>query len=112
MVKSLESICINNLSKQNLKRINELLPYTLHQKYIEYLQENNFNQWKNKISLVNLELNIKDMQVNQDMYFDELTYHIFIKKKYYEDDEFEEEEYILFHEYWENYDIYDKYMIS
>ena len=46
------------------------------------------------------------MQVQQDMYFDELTYHIFVKKKIDDSEDEDDEddldydnEYILYHEY-------------
>ena len=77
--------------------------------------EKGYYNWKDKINLVNSKINIEDIQVEQDMYFDELTYHIFVKKKIddSEDDEDEldyDSEYILYHEFRDDPIIYDKYL--
>ena len=40
-----------------------------------------FNDWKKKIYLLKVELNIKDMEVSYDMLFDEPCHFIFVKFK-------------------------------
>ena len=59
---------------------------------------------------IKIELNIKDIEVSYDMYLDEPTYFIFVKKKVYEeneyddDDEFDDDDYEEYELYRNEYD--------
>ena len=126
MVQTLLNLCMDNKALTRRKYLYEKLPRNLYINYVYYIACKNFDEWKKKITLVNIELNIKDMDIEQDMYFDELTYHIYVKKKnvifnnghelnfdHNDDDEeydFNEDEYVLYHEYHDNPDIYDAYL--
>ena len=80
---SLKQTCFNKIqtSTQNGAAAAEVLPSHLYNDYVAHLQSQSFPEWKEKIKVVNLELNIADIDVNQDMFLDELTHHIYIKKK-------------------------------
>ena len=66
---------------------------------------------------IKIELNIKDIEVSYDMYLDEPTYFIFVKKKVYEeneyddDDEFDDDDYEEYELYRNEYDspLYNLY---
>lgn len=116
MNSSLVEKCFEQISSQKSNNIFEKVSKHLYDQYVDYLTVGNFNQWKDKIKSVNLEINIEDIEVNYDMYFDEPTYHIFIKKKVENDyDDYEEEiddfekEFILFHEFQDETGLYDYY---
>ena len=104
---SLKKICFKNLEKTKEIELYNKLPKTVYYDFIKFLMNNNFNRWKQKISLVNLEVNIKEIEVDQDMFLDELTYNIFVKKKI--DYENYEDEFILYHEYFGNQREYNNY---
>lgn len=115
---SLQTLCFKNLEKTKCIELYKNLPKTVYNDFVKFLMNNNFSNWKQNISLVNLEVNIKEIEVDQDMYFDEFTYHIFVKKKinyedeedYEDEDENEnEDEFILFHEYLGDYKEYNNY---
>ena len=92
---SLKQTCFKQIqdSIQNSAAASEVLPSHLYDDYVQYLQLQSYPEWKQKIKVVNLELNIADMDVNQDMFLDELSHHIYIKKKIKDtEDESEEEE--------------------
>jgi hypothetical protein len=118
MTQLLSNLCMEKLALSNIIDLHEKIPDILYSKFIYYLMTKNFNNWKDKISLVNMEINIKDMKIEQDMYFDELTYHIYVKKKINDvdsddedEDEYEEDdEYTLYHEYRDDQTIYNKYL--
>ena len=78
---SLSQNCFQNLEQQNMRELSLQLPKHLYQDYVYYLQSKNFPEWKNKIRLANLEANLEDIEVEQDMYLGDLTYHIYVKKK-------------------------------
>ena len=78
---SLSQNCFQNLEQQNISGLAENLPPHLYEDYVNYLQYKSFPEWKNKIRLANLEANIEDIEVEQDMYMGDLTYHILVKKK-------------------------------
>lgn len=105
---SLQTICLGKINKLGIKNLNEILPGRLYRDYIVYLLENNFDEWKQKIKLVNREVNIKEIDVDVDMYFDEPVYNIYIKKKVYDEDE-EEGEFIQYHKYHDDTDEYEFY---
>ena len=114
IVKSLFTLCIENLASTHNKDLHKKIPIMVYYEYVKYLMEKGNYVWKSNINLVNLEINIEDMQVQQDMYFDELTYHIFVKKKIddSEDDEDDldyDNEYILYHEYRDDPILYNNY---
>ena len=72
---SLTLQCIKEIESSNIKNIYEVIPSDLYHTYVDYLCSQNFLKWKNKIKLVNLEVNLEDMEVEQDMYFDEPTFY-------------------------------------
>lgn len=116
MILSLREMCITTISKYNMKNIYNKLPSLIYIEYVNYLMDNNLNIWKEKMKLINLEVNIKDIEVELDMYFDQPTYHIFVKKKIsnYHEGEYdryygENGEYILYHEFSGDHILYDNY---
>tara|TARA_X000000950_G_C13689596_1_gene567449 strand:- start:57 stop:431 length:375 start_codon:yes stop_codon:yes gene_type:complete len=104
---SLTLQCIKQLESSNIKNIYEVIPSDLYHTYVDYLRSQNFTEWKNKMKLVNLEVNLEDMEVEQDMYFDEPTYHIFVKNKI-DDEDLMDTEFELVHEF-HNPEIYKLY---
>ena len=78
---SLQQTCFQNMEQQNMNGISQQIPPHLYEDYVNFLQTKNFPEWKNKIRLANLEANIEDIEVEQDMYMGDLTYHILVKKK-------------------------------
>lgn len=110
---SLTYECFKQIESSNIKNIYDVLPNDLYHTYVNHLCSQNFTEWKNKIKLVNLEVNLEDMEVEQDMYFDEPTYHIFVKNKIDEEsDEYEEDNmekaYKLVHEF-DDLELYNSY---
>ena len=81
MNSSLENLCLEKIQSLDYKNLDKILPPNLYDSYTNYLIRSNFNGWKNKMKIVNLEVNIEDMDVNYDMFLDTPTYHIFVKKK-------------------------------
>lgn len=65
--------------------------YTIN--FVYRLMNKNFNSWKENVNLVNLELNIDSIEVQQDMFLDDLTYHIYVKKIQDEDEKYYDGEY-------------------
>ena len=111
--KSLFTLCMEKLASTHNKDLHKKIPTMVYNQYIKYLMERGYYNWKGKINLVNMELNIENIEIEQDMYFDELTYHIFVKKRFRDnedDDEFDEDEYVLYHEYRDDPIIYDNYL--
>ena len=120
---SLKQTCFNKIqtSTQNGASAAEVLPSHLYNDYVAHLQLQSFPEWKEKIKVVNLELNIADIDVNQDMFLDELTHHIYIKKKIKDtEDESEgeedmmevdpqEEEFEVYHEFHDETGLYPAY---
>ena len=107
--------CLKQIETSNIKNIYEVIPSELYHTYVNYLCSQNFAEWKNKIKLVNLEVNIEDMEVEQDMYFDEPTYHIFVKNKIEKESKSDDEEdvdmekaYKLVHEF-DDVELYNSY---
>lgn len=78
---TLSQNCFQNLEQQNICDLSQQLPPHLYEDYVSYLQYKNFPEWQQKIRLANLEANLEDIEVEQDMYMGDLTYHIFVKKK-------------------------------
>lgn len=116
MNSSLENLCLEKIQSLDYKNLDKILPDNLYDSYIDYLIRSNINGWKNKMKIVNLEVNIEDMDVNYDMFLDTPTYHIFVKKKVedleYDDDGNDEEfekEFELFHEFQDETGLYDLY---
>ena len=129
MVLSLQEMCMTTISNANMININKILPSLIYIEYVNFLKKKNFNIWKGKMKIVNLEVNIKDIEVELNMYFDEPTYYIFVRNKisnYYEkymdndiiynDEEYESDdeygadgEYILYHEFSGDQTLYYKY---
>ena len=104
--------CMKQIDSLKCNNLHTILPLDLYHSYIKYLNENHFPEWINKIKLVNLEINIQDIEVTQDMYLDNPTYHIYIKKKIddkYEDEDEIESEFILFNEFEDESGLYDLY---
>ena len=104
MNSSLKYLCMKKIQSVYHTNLHNLLPYNLYISYVDNLIESNIDYWKNKMKMVNLEINIEDMDVNYDMYLDTPTYHIFVKKNQdleYDDvgNEKFEKEYELFHEF-------------
>ena len=93
-----------------LKNAKTILNEHLYNKFVYRLMDKNFNSWKENINLVNLEFNIDSIEAEQDMFLDDLTYHIYVKKKIQDEDEEDYDgEYCLYHEYHSNHDIYNNY---
>jgi hypothetical protein len=121
---SLKQTCFNQIQTQTGEKPVQVLPPHLYDEYVEYLRLQSYPEWKQKIQVVNLELNIADMDVNQDMFLDELTHHIYIKKKIKDDDVDseeedemmdvdmngeEDEEFELYHEFQDDTGLYPAY---
>lgn len=117
---SLQTNCFEQLENQTVKNASQILPSHLYEDYVEYLQGKNFDSWAKKMKVVNLELNIEEMDVNQDMFLDDLTHHIYIKKKIKEEDEEsdvvpmmvdgeEENEFEMYHEFQDETGNYPAY---
>ena len=117
MNSSLTLHCLQQIESLKIKNIYDVLPRDLYHTYVDYLCSKNFTVWKNKMKLVNLEAKLEDMEVERDMYFDEPTYHIFVKNKIDEDieeniqgqDIIMNKEFRLFHEFLDNPEIYECY---
>ena len=108
--------CLQKIESLKIKNIYDVLPRNLYYVYVDYLCSKNFTTWKNKMKMVNLEAKLEDIEVEPDMYFDEPTYHIFVKNKVDEEEDEEqssdvimEKEFKLFHEYQSDPEIYDCY---
>lgn len=118
MTKSLFTLCMEKLASTHNKNLNEKIPTMVYNDYVKYLMQKGYYNWKSKINLVNMELNIENIEVEQDMYFDELTYHIFVKKRFndneeddeFDQDEYDENEYVMYHEYRDDPITYDNYL--
>jgi hypothetical protein len=118
MEKSLFTLCMEKLASTHNKDLHKKIPTMVYYEYVKYLMEKGYYNWKNKINLVNMELNIENIEVEQDMYFDELTYHIFVKKRFndivdedeLDEDEYDENEYVMYHEFRDDPVIYDNYL--
>ena len=113
--KSLFTLCMEKLASTHNKDLHKKIPTIVYNDFVKYLMERGYYNWKSKINLVNLEINVEDIQVDQDMYFDEITYHIFVKKKIDDSEDHENEldydsEYILYHEYRDDPIIYNNYL--
>ena len=80
MNSSLKYLCMKKIQSVYHTNLHNLLPYNLYISYVDNLIESNIDYWKNKMKMVNLEINIEDMDVNYDMYLDTPTYYIFVKK--------------------------------
>jgi len=122
---SLKMNCFQQMKKQKTSHYREVLPAHLYEDYVAHLQIESFPVWTRKIKVVNLELNIQDMDVNQDMFLDELTHHIYIKKKIKDeedeendmmaeaqmevDGEEQDDEYELYHEFHDETGLYPAY---
>ena len=111
MVPSLYELCFKTMECSNAKCIYEKIPKHCYEEYVKYLMNKSFLEWKSKMKIVNLEINIEDITAEQDMYLDELTYHIYVKKKFMDDDEeVDEEEYVFYHEYYDCSITYNMYL--
>ena len=100
---SLEQLCIDHIANTNYTNLNESLNSVCYDKILEYQTNKGFEKWQEAMNSVKIELNIKNIEVNYDMYFDEPTYFIFVKKKVNdnEEDEADEDE-----EYEDEYEVY------
>ena len=102
MVLSLESSCIKTIANSEITNLNDKLNSICYEKIVEYQIDQEFKKWKLSMNSIKIELNIKDIEVSYDMYLDEPTYFIFVKKKVYEgetdddDEEYIDEEYELY----------------
>jgi hypothetical protein len=96
----------------NVKNLYDKIPKQCYEQYIQYIKIKYYSEWKSKMKLVNLEINIEDITAELDMYLDEPTYHIYVKKKYIDDDdeEVDEEEYVFYHEYYDCSITYNMYL--
>ena len=110
-MESLENLCFSKLETINFKNVKNSMNEHLYNKFVYRLIEKNFNSWKENVKLVNLEINIKEIEAEQDMFLDDLTYHIYVKKKVQDEDEedYDGEEYCLYHEFHSNNEIYSNY---
>ena len=117
---SLQQTCFQNMEQQNMNGISQQIPPHLYEDYVNFLQTKNFPEWKNKIRLANLEINLEDIEVEPDMYMGDLTYHILVKKKIkdpveddsdmeVDNDGNEDEEYELIHEFEDETGHYQDY---
>ena len=94
MVLSLESSCIKTIANSKFTNLNDKLNSICYDKIVEYQIRNGFKKWEVSMNFIKIELNIKDIEVSYDMYLDEPTYFIFVKKKDYEGETDDDEEYI------------------
>jgi len=95
----------------NVKNLYDKIPRNCYEQYVQYTKLKYYSEWKSKIQFVNLEINIEDITAEQDMYLDELTWHIYVKKKFIDDDEeVDEEEYVFYHEYYDCTITYNMYL--
>ena len=94
MVLSLESSCIKTIANSKFTNLNDKLNSICYDKIVEYQIGNGFKKWEVSMNFIKIELNIKDIEVSYDMYLDEPTYFIFVKKKVYEGETDDDEEYI------------------
>ena len=115
-METLNQLCFNTIQHNNTQQnIYDVLPEHLYNAYVNDLCEQNFQNWSDKIKLVNLELNIDDIDVEPDMFMGDLTHKIYVKKKNdnlsYEEDEMDgiEEDYQTFHEYQDDTGNYNNY---
>lgn len=113
---SLKINCFQQMKKQKTSHYRKALPYHIYEDYIEYLHQDSFPEWTHKIKVVNLELNIKDMDVNQDMFLGELTHLIYINKKIKDSEQLEvngeeeqDNEYEIYHEFHDETGLYPAY---
>ena len=117
---SLQQTCFQNMEQQNMNGISQQIPPHLYEDYVNFLQTKNFPEWKQKIRLANLEINLEDIEVEPDMYMGDLTYHILVKKKIkdpveddsdmeVDNDGNEDEEYELIHEFEDETGHYQDY---
>ena len=78
---SLERMCLKQISNSKVYNLEGKITTNCYEKIVEYQMKNGFNDWKKKIDLLKVELNIKDMEVSYDMHFDEPCHFIFVKFK-------------------------------
>ena len=114
-MQSLEQLCIQQIADSKFANLKNKLNLSCYDKFVNYQMAQGFTEWKRKAKLLEFEMNIEDMEVSYDMYFDEPCHFIFIKFKKGLDEEDEmdeeedyEEEYELFRNEWESplYNIY------
>jgi hypothetical protein len=90
-MESLFSLCVRYVSNSNISNLNKTINQICYDKFLDYKIEEGFDNWKDKMKLTKIELNIKEMDVSYDMHFDEPCHFIFIKyrnnpEELYQDD--------------------------
>ena len=93
---SLETLCVQHISSNNIKQLNKKLNHVCYDKNVDYQMVKGFDNWKQQMELTSIELNIKDMDVHYNMFFDEPCYFIYIKFRHseeYEDYDYDYEIY-------------------
>ena len=78
---SLERMCLKQISNSKVYNLEGKITTNCYEKFVEYQMKQGFNDWKKKIDLLKVELNIKDMEVSYEMHFDEPCHFIFVKFK-------------------------------
>jgi len=97
---SLETLCVQHISSNNIKQLNKKLNHVCYDKNVDYQMVKGFDNWKQQMELTSIELNIKDMDVHYNMFFDEPCYFIYIKFRHSE--EYEDYDYDYDYEIYRN----------
>jgi hypothetical protein len=110
MVLSLEKLCIKKISNTKITNLNDKLNSICYDKIVDYQIGHGLKKWKAFMLSIKIELNIKDIEASYDMFLDEPTYFIFVKKRMYDDDdEFDDDdEYEIYRNDYDTY-YYDIY---
>lgn len=103
MVSSLEQLCCQGIIKLNIKDLKKKVNYNCYNKVVDEQIKEAYEFWKQDINMVNLELEIEDIEVSTDMYFDDPIVSLSVKKKNSIEGEYE-----LYHPSYdpEEYEIY------
>ena len=86
-MKSLLNLCVQHISSKNIKHLNEKLNQVCYDKIVDYQMVKGFDRWKEQMKMLKIELNIKDIDVHYDMFFDEPCYFIYIKFRHSEEED-------------------------
>ena len=86
-MESLLNLCVQHISNRNIKHLNEKLNQVCYDKIVDYQMVKGFDRWKEQMKMLKIELNIKDIDVHYDMFFDEPYYFIYIKFRHSEEED-------------------------
>ena len=90
-MESLFNLCVQYVSNSNISNLNEKINQICYDKVLDYKMEEGFDNWKDKMKLTKIELNIKEMDVSYDMHFDEPCHFIFIKYRNHPDELYQDD---------------------